>query len=50
MIPIITQKYKSYSFGSSFRLNHLQLETLIKIFDEPNIKTDVVLGGRGHQI
>lgn len=28
-------------------LNHSQLETLIKIFDEPNDKTDAVLGGRG---
>ncbi|MBN1905755.1 MAG: hypothetical protein JW927_11715 [Deltaproteobacteria bacterium] len=47
MIPIITQKYKSYSFGSLSVLNHSQLETLIKIFDEPNDKTDAVLGGRG---
>ncbi len=28
-------------------LNHLQLETLIKIFDEPNVETDELLGGRG---
>ncbi|NLD36416.1 MAG: phosphotransferase [Desulfatiglans sp.] len=28
-------------------LNHLQLETLIKIFDEPNVETDEILGGRG---
>ncbi len=47
MPPIITEKYKSYSFGSLFMLNHIQLETLIKIFDEPNVKTDAVLGGRG---
>jgi|LSQX01.3.fsa_nt_gb 3-deoxy-D-manno-octulosonic acid kinase len=47
MAPIITQKYKSYSFGSLSMLNHLQFETLINIFDEPNAKTSEVLGGRG---
>lgn len=28
-------------------LNYTQLETMIKIFDEPNDKTEAVLGGRG---
>lgn len=47
MTTIITQKYKSYSFGSLSQLNHVQLETLINIFDKPNTQTDAVLGGRG---
>jgi 3-deoxy-D-manno-octulosonic acid kinase len=47
MVPIIKQKYKSYSFGSLSLLNHTQLEAMIKIFDEPNDKTEGVLGGRG---
>jgi hypothetical protein len=47
MIPIITQKYKSYSFGSLFKLNQIQLESLVRIFDKPNKDTDAVLGGRG---
>jgi 3-deoxy-D-manno-octulosonic acid kinase len=47
MIPVIIQKYKSYTFGSLSVLKQSQLETLIKIFDEPNSNTDAVLGGRG---
>lgn len=47
MAPIITQKYKSYSFGSLFKLSHVQLETLIKIFTKPNVESNAVLGGRG---
>ena len=47
MIPIIKQKYKSYSFGSLKKLNNIQLEILVKIFDKPNVETDTVLGGRG---
>lgn len=47
MIPIIIQKYKSYSFGSLFKLNYLQLEILIKIFDKPNVETGAILEGRG---
>ncbi len=47
MIPVITQKYKSYSFGSLINLNHIQLETLVNIFNRPNDKTDAILGGRG---
>lgn len=47
MLPLINQKYKSYSFGSLLKLNQIQLETLAKIFDKPNNETDAVLGGRG---
>lgn len=47
MIPIITQKYESYSFGSLTNLNNIQLEALVRIFDKPNVETDAVLGGRG---
>lgn len=47
MVPIKTQKYKSYSFGSLSELSHAQQETLTRIFDKPNVETDVVLGGRG---
>ena len=47
MIPIITQKYKSYFFGSISKLDDIHLETLIKIFNKPNVETDAVLGGRG---
>lgn len=47
MTPIIFQKYKSHLFGSLVKLNSLQLETLIKIFETPNIETEAVLGGRG---
>ncbi|MGD9157055.1 MAG: lipopolysaccharide kinase InaA family protein [Desulfobacteraceae bacterium] len=47
MIPIISQKYKSYSFGSLSELSHTQKETLARIFDRPNVETDAILGGRG---
>ena len=47
MIPIITQKYKSYKFGSLSKLNSTQLETLAQIFDTPNVETNTILGGRG---
>lgn len=47
MIPIITQKYKSYSFGSLLKLNQIQLESLARIFQKPNKDTNAVLGGRG---
>lgn len=47
MISIITQKYKSYSFGSLIKLKQIQLEALVKIFYKPNVETDAVLGGRG---
>lgn len=47
MLPIINQKYKSYSFGSLSELNQHQLETLVKIFSKPINETDEILGGRG---
>ena len=46
MDHLITQKHESYTFGSLSKLNNIQLETLVRAFDKPNVETSAVLGGR----